>query len=116
VIKTYRGKKAPAGYHFMPGGKLMKDSEHKKSGGRNYKREYKTYQGSTEQKKKRASRNAARAKLMKLGKVKKGDGKDVAHKNGNPRDNRSKNLKVSSVKKNRSFPRTRTAGKRNKKD
>ena len=72
MMKTYRGKKAPAGYHFMPGGKLMKDSEHKKSGGRNYKREYKTYQGSTEQKKKRASRNAARAKLMKLGKVKKG--------------------------------------------
>jgi hypothetical protein len=54
--------------------------------------------------------------MIKLGKVKKGDGKDVAHKNGNPRDNRAKNLKVSSVKKNRSFPRTRTAGKRNKKD
>ena len=83
---------------------------------RNYRKEYKTYQVSTAQKKRRASRNAARAKLMKMGKVRKGDGKDVAHKNGNPRDNRVKNLKVSSVKKNRSFPRTRTAGKRNKKD
>jgi hypothetical protein len=26
--KTYRGKRAPKGYHFMPGGKLMKDSAH----------------------------------------------------------------------------------------
>ena len=83
---------------------------------RNYRREYKTYQGSDAQKKRRASRNAARAKMIKLGKVKKGDGKDVAHKNGNPRDNRAKNLKVSSTKSNRSFPRTRTAGKRNKRD
>lgn len=28
--KTYRGKKAPKGYHYMPGGKLMKDSAHKR--------------------------------------------------------------------------------------
>ena len=28
--KTYRGKRAPKGYHFMPGGKLMKDSDHRK--------------------------------------------------------------------------------------
>lgn len=28
--KTYRGKKAPKGYHYMPGGKLMRDSAHKK--------------------------------------------------------------------------------------
>ena len=28
--KTYRGKKAPKGYHFMPGGKLMRDSAHKR--------------------------------------------------------------------------------------
>ena len=28
--KTYKGKKAPKGYHFMPGGKLMKDSAHKR--------------------------------------------------------------------------------------
>ena len=26
--KTYRGKRAPKGYHFMPGGRLMKDSAH----------------------------------------------------------------------------------------
>lgn len=28
--RTYRGKRAPKGYHFMPGGKLMKDSAHRK--------------------------------------------------------------------------------------
>ncbi len=26
--KTYRGKRAPKGFHFMTGGKLMKDSAH----------------------------------------------------------------------------------------
>lgn len=47
---------------------------------RNYKKEYANYQGTEEQKKKRAKRNAARRKAAKAGKVKKGDGKDVAHK------------------------------------
>ena len=28
--KTYRGKRAPKGFHFMTGGKLMKDSAHGK--------------------------------------------------------------------------------------
>ena len=28
--KTYRGKKAPKGFHFMPGGKLMRASAHKR--------------------------------------------------------------------------------------
>ena len=49
--------------------------------------------------------------MMKKGKVKKGDGKDVTHKNGNPRDNSSKNLAVISKSKNRSFKRTRRAKK-----
>ena len=37
--KTYRGKRAPKGYHFMPGGRLMRDSAHKrkKKGGRKKK-------------------------------------------------------------------------------
>lgn len=38
------------------------------------------YQSSPEQKRNRAARNAARAKLMKEGKVRKGDGLDVAHR------------------------------------
>ena len=63
------------------------------------------------QKKNRAARNAARAEMIKRGKVKKGDGKDVTHKNGNPRDNSSKNLGVLAKSKNRSFKRTRRAKK-----
>lgn len=40
--KTYRGKRAPKGYHFMPGGRLMKDSAHgkKKKKKRGKKRSY----------------------------------------------------------------------------
>jgi hypothetical protein len=80
---------------------------------RNYRKEYDNYHGKPEQIKRRDSRNAARRKLTKAGKVKKGDGKDVAHRNGNPKDNRSANLKVVSRRRNRSYPRTKTAGKRN---
>ena len=46
---------------------------------RNYKQEDK-YQSQPEQVKNRVARNAARRKLMREGKVRKGDGKDVAHK------------------------------------
>jgi len=68
---------------------------------RNYKKEYRTYHSKPKQKKNRASRNKARKTLMKLGRVKKYDGKDVDHKNGNPKDNRLKNLRVMSKSKNR---------------
>lgn len=79
---------------------------------RNYKSEYKNYHSSSEQKKNRASRNSARDALTKAGVVRKGDGKDVNHKNGNPRDNSKKNLSVTTKRANRSFPRNRNAGKR----
>lgn len=81
---------------------------------RNYKGEYKNYQSTTEQKKRRASRNTARNRMIAAGKAKKGDGKDVAHKNGNPKDNRASNLKVVPASKNRSYKRTKTARKVNK--
>tara|TARA_R110002020_G_scaffold106912_1_gene248576 strand:- start:509 stop:742 length:234 start_codon:yes stop_codon:yes gene_type:complete len=68
---------------------------------RNYRREYDKYHKKPSQKKARASRNAARRKMAKAGKVCKGDGKEVDHKNGNPRDNRRKNLKVTSRRANR---------------
>ena len=73
---------------------------------RNYRDEYDKYQGTTEQKKNRAKRNAARAKLAKVGKVKKGDGMDVAHvrafdKGGSNGDG----LRVEPKAKNRSFKR-----------
>ena len=69
---------------------------------RNYANEYASYHSKPAQKKNRASRNSARRSLMKSGRVKKGDKKDVDHKNGNPRDNRSKNLSVMYRSRNRS--------------
>ena len=78
---------------------------------RNYRKEYDNYQGTAEQKKRRASRNAARTKMAKAGLVKKGDGKDVHHTTGNPLNN--KKLSVKPASKNRSIARTKTAGKKN---
>ena len=80
---------------------------------RNYGQEYKKYQQNKVQKKKRASRNAARNVMIKAGFVRKGDGKDVSHLNGNPFDNRRSNLIVEKPSRNRSFARTRNAKKRN---
>lgn len=79
---------------------------------RNYKSEYQNYHSKPNQKKDRASRNAARNTLIKSGRVKKGDGKDVDHKNGNPRQNFKSNLRVTSKTANRSFPRTKAARKK----
>ena len=39
--------------------------------------------------------------MIKQGRVKKGDGKEVDHQNGNPRDNRKKNLNIMSRHANR---------------
>ena len=83
---------------------------------RNYKNEYQAYQGTEKQKKNRAMRNAARAKMIAAGKAAKYDGKDVNHKNGTPKDNSMKNLENISKKANRSYPRTAKAKKKNKYD
>ena len=80
---------------------------------RDYKKEYANYHSKPAQKKRRASRNGARRKMIASGRAAKGDGKDVAHKNGNPKDNRSSNLSTQSKAKNRSYARTKTAGKKN---
>lgn len=80
----------------------------------NYKRDYQQenkYKGKPDQLKKRASRNAARAKLKKAGVDVRG--KDVAHKDGNPMNNSRSNLKAVDPKKNRSYKRTKSAGKKN---
>ena len=69
---------------------------------RDYKKEYREYHSKPEQKKRRAGRNAARRIMEMVGRAKKGYGKDVDHKNGNPTDNRKKNLRVISKSKNRS--------------
>ena len=83
-----------------------------KSTGRNYRLEYDNYQGSAEQRAKRSSRNKARRAAVKVGKSVRG--RDVAHKNNNPKDNKVSNLAVQSSSKNRSFARTKTAGMKNK--
>ena len=79
--------------------------------GRNYKKEYANYQGTEKQKKRRAMRNKVRRLMLRKGKVKKGDGKDVHHKDGNPLNAKLSNLKVVNKSKTRSFPRNRKAGK-----
>lgn len=80
---------------------------------RNYRSEYDNYHGKPAQKKKRASRNAARRKLEDAGRVKKGGDMDVHHVDGNPLNNSSKNLRVVHKSRNRSFARTSTARKKN---
>ena len=73
---------------------------------RDYKAEYEKYHGTAAQKKNRAQRNAARRKMMKAGKVRKGDGKDVAHKKAMDKGGTNGHgLKVESKSKNRSFRR-----------
>lgn len=72
---------------------------------RDYKREYETYHKKAKQKKRRAQRNASRAKMAKAGAVRKGDGKDVDHKDRNPANKSRKNLRVKSKSANRSFSR-----------
>jgi len=64
------------------------------------------YGAQPEQIKNRVARNAARRKLMKEGKVSKGDGKDVAHVKAFDKGGANKNgVRVESASKNRSFKR-----------
>lgn len=74
---------------------------------RDYKHEYNSYQGTPAQIKKRSQRNKARRELEKAGRVHKGDGKEVNHKNP-IRDgggNAKSNLEVQSASKNRGWRR-----------
>ena len=63
--------------------------------------EYKKYHSSTRMKKERALRNKNRRKAEREGRVKKGDGKHIDHRDGNPKNNSKKNLRVVSAKSNR---------------
>jgi len=74
---------------------------------RDYKKEYRDFHGKRAQKKRRAARNAARKKMEKSGSARKGDGKDVHHKDGNPMHNGRGNLSITTRLYNR--------GKANKK-
>lgn len=69
---------------------------------RDYKKEYRDYHASPEQKKRRAQRNKARADAMKAGKVRKGDDKEVDHLGMNRKGDLNNNkVKVVSKKTNR---------------
>jgi hypothetical protein len=67
-----------------------------------YKEAYRKFQSSAKAKAERASRNSARRAAIRSGRVHKGDGKEIDHKNSNPMDNSSSNLRVVSRKTNRS--------------
>ena len=79
---------------------------------RDYKKEYANYHSKPAQKKRRAQRNASRRKAIENGLARKGDGKDVHHKDGNPMNTSMSNLSLMTKKNNRSFPRTKTARKK----
>jgi hypothetical protein len=70
---------------------------------RDYKREYAIFHGKPEQIKRRAQRNKSRRALARAGRVSKGDGMDVHHKNNNVYDQGSHNISVVSKSKNRSM-------------
>jgi len=68
---------------------------------RNYKKEYANYHSKPEQKKDRAGRNGARRMMKK----KYGNsllGRDIDHKDRNPRNNNMSNLRIQSKSINRS--------------
>lgn len=72
---------------------------------RNYTQAAK-YEDTPEQVKHREERNRIRAKLMREGKVHKGDGMDVAHKKAMDKGGSVKDgVRVESASKNRSFKR-----------
>lgn len=84
--------------------------------GKNYKRDYSMNgEGKYDKSPKRMADNRARKKaryeMEKAGKASRNDGKDVDHKNGNPRDNSNKNLRVLSRAVNRSIRRNKKAQK-----
>ena len=80
----------------------------------NYVRNYKQENGndSLKRKKNRALNNKARRKMKKAGLAKVGDGKDVAHRDNNPRNNSRSNLTMNPKRANRSYARTQTAGRK----
>jgi hypothetical protein len=69
---------------------------------RDYKKEYQDYHSKPEQIKRRSSRNKARRLVVATRGKDKLKGKDVDHLDKNPLNNSLKNLRITSIKKNRS--------------
>ena len=89
---------------------ILMEEEFGLSEARNYRKEYDNYHSKKKQRKNRSKRVMARRKMIKKGKVRKGDGKDVHHADGNPQNNNDGNLKVLSKSKNRSMNEDHGAG------
>lgn len=89
----------------------MPAAGYRKPGAKARSVQQRAYNGTAEQKKRRAQRNASRAKMLKAGKVRKGQ--DVDHKNKRTSDQSTKNLRARSVSANRADNRG-TGGRRKK--
>lgn len=84
---------------------------------RDYAREYRRFQSSRKAKKDRAARNKARRLAEREGRVHKGDGKEVDHKDSNPQHNTKSNLRVISRRANRAKKEnSRRRGSRRRKE
>lgn len=87
----------------------MPTTNTKKKRDRDFKEEYRKYHSSTKAKKQRARNNKANRKAKKEGRIKEGDGNDVAHSKPGAHGSTS----IQSKSKNRSFARTATARRKN---
>jgi hypothetical protein len=68
---------------------------------RDYKKEYESYHKKPEQRRRNDSRKAARRLMVKKHGKAKLAGKDIDHKDRNPRNNSTSNLRIQSKKTNR---------------
>ena len=69
---------------------------------RNYAKET-AWENEPEQVAERVARNKARRHMIKMGLAKKGDGKDVDHKDSNPLNNKRSNWRMLTSSKNKSM-------------
>jgi len=90
---------------------MAKKGQYKANATADSKRQ-RAYNSSPQQKKRRAERNAARAKMVKAGKAHKGDMRDVDHKNMNTANNSTSNLQVISRSANRAKNKHHLKGKK----
>ena len=68
---------------------------------RDYKKEYESYHKKPEQRRRNDARKAARRLMVKKHGKAKLAGKDIDHKDRNPRNNATSNLRIQSKKENR---------------
>lgn len=69
---------------------------------RNYRKEYDNYQSKPEQRKRNDARKKSRRKMAKVVGKSRIRGKDIDHRDRNPRNTSLRNLRIQTKKKNRS--------------